>query len=166
MPKTPIHIRELRADELHLLEDFLYEAIFQPQGAELLTREIIKTPAIWTYIDKFKSKQDDYCLVAENNKKVMGAVWVRILTDDVKGYGNIDSETPEFAISLFPEYRNMGIGTKLMQAMILYLKEKGYKKASLSVDKQNYATKMYKNIGFEIIEENEHDYLMILQLIN
>ncbi len=51
-----------------------------------------------------------------------------------------------------------------MKKMIKYLKEKGYSQTSLGVDKDNYAVKMYKNVGFKIIEEREHDYLMILKL--
>ncbi|EPY2281678.1 GNAT family N-acetyltransferase [Clostridium sporogenes] len=95
---------------------------------------------------------------------MIGAVWVRILAGKIKGYGNIDNRTPEFAISLLKEYRSQGIGTALMKKMIKYLKEKGYSQTSLGVDKDNYAVKMYKNVGFKIIEEREHDYLMILKL--
>ncbi len=71
--------------------------------------------------------------------------------DEIKGFGNIDNETPEFAISLFKEYRNKGIGTDLMIKIINYLLEKGYKQTSLSVAKNNYALKLYKKLGFKII---------------
>ncbi len=40
-------------------------------------------------------------------------------------YGHIDGETPSFAISLYEEYRNMGIGTALMRDMLEFLKNKG-----------------------------------------
>ena len=39
-----------------------------------------------------------------------------------------------------------------------------YKKASLAVQKQNYAVKMYKNVGFEIVDENEEEYIMVCKL--
>jgi ribosomal protein S18 acetylase RimI-like enzyme len=32
------------------------------------------------------------------------------------------------------------------------------------VDKANYAVKMYQKLGFEIVEENEQDYLMVIKL--
>ena len=69
-------------------------------------------------------------------------------------YGHIDNNTPSFAISLYEEYRGKGIGTKLMETMLKILKDKGYKKTSLAVQKDNYAVKMYKKIGFKIIDEN------------
>ena len=157
-------IREISTEELDILNDMLYEAVYLPEGAEPLSRDIIKIPEINNYIDGFGNKKDDHCLVAECKGKIIGAVWVRILSGDKKGYGYVDDETPEFAISLFKEYRNLGIGTLLMQKMIERLDECGYAQTSLSVQKENYAVKMYQKLGFEIISENKEDYLMVLKL--
>jgi len=164
-----IIIREISAEELDVLDDLLYESIYQQENVETgcapsLPRDIIKKSEINVYIDAFGSKKDDHCLVADLNGRIIGAVWVRILADEIKGYGNIDDQTPEFAISLFKEFRNKGIGILLMQRMIEHLKEKGYAQTSLSVQKQNYATRMYQKLGFEIIRETEEDYLMVLKL--
>jgi len=159
-----ISIREIKREEFHILEDMLYEAIYQPEYENPLPRDIIKTPEIDVFINNFGKQPDDYCLVADCRKEIIGAVWVRILSGMIKGYGNIDNETPEFAISLFKEYRNKGYGTLLMKKMIEHLKVKGYKQTSLSVDKKNYAVKMYQKLGFKIIKEREHDYLMLLTL--
>jgi GNAT superfamily N-acetyltransferase len=161
--KNLINIRTIQPEELAILEDMLYEAIFQPEGSEPLPRDVIKVPEIDVYIRDFGKKKDDYCLVADLEGKILGAVWVRILSGEIKGYGNVDDQTPEFAISLFREYRNKGIGTLLMEKMIACLKEKGYHQVSLSVDKANYAVNMYKKLGFKIIEENKQDYLMVLK---
>ena len=79
-------------------------------------------------------------------------------------YGHVDDGTPSFAISLLKEYRGNGIGTELMKRMLLELKSCKYKKASLAVQKQNYAVRMYKNVGFEIAYENEEEYIMVCQL--
>lgn len=73
-------------------------------------------------------------------------------------------ETPEFAISLFKGYRNQGIGSLLMSAIIEHLRERGYKQTSLNVKKENYAVKLYKKMGFVVIAEDEEDYLMLLKL--
>lgn len=152
-------IRKLREDEQGILADFLYEAIYIPEGVEAPARNIIEQPELQLYISDW-GKKDDYCLVAEVNEKVVGAVWVRIMDD----YGHIDERTPSFVISLYKEYRGMGIGTELMKRMLSDLKEKGYEKASLSVQKANYAYKMYLKLGFEIISENEEEFIMRKQL--
>ena len=152
-------IREIRENEYYVLSEFLYEAIFIPVGMEKPPKAIIEQPELQVYIADF-GKSDDWCLVAEIKEKIVGAVWVRIMDD----YGHIDDETPSFAISLYEEYRNMGIGTALMRDMLEFLKNKGYKQTSLSVQKENYAARMYQKVGFEVIDENEEEYIMVCRL--
>ena len=153
-------IRELKQTEYAILDDFLYEAIFIPKGVEAPPREIIYRPELQVYVSGFGSKKGDLALAAEENGKIVGAVWVRIMND----YGHIDNETPSFAISLYKEYRNKGLGTALMKEMLVKLKLKGYKQASLAVQKENYAVKMYKKVGFEIYDENDEEYIMLCKL--
>ena len=150
-------IREMHSYEYPLLDDFLYEAIFQRDDNNLEPKSITQKPELQVYIQNFGCKQGDYCLCAETDGNVIGAVWVRT----IDGFGSIDSHTPEFAISLFKEYRGMGIGTELMTKMIEYLKEAGYSKASLAVQKDNYAAGMYLELGFQIETENEEEYIMV-----
>ena len=152
-------IREIRENEYYVLSEFLYEAIFIPVGMEKPPKAIIEQPELQVYIADF-GKSDDWCLVAEVKEKIVGAVWVRIMDD----YGHIDDETPSFAISLYEEYRNMGIGTALMRDMLEFLKNKGYKQTSLSVQKANYAARMYQKVGFEVIDENGEEYIMVCRL--
>ena len=51
-----------------------------------------------------------------------------------------------------------------MKQMLIELKSRGYVKTSLAVQKANYAVKMYKNVGFKIIDENEEEYIMVCEL--
>ena len=152
-------IREIRKNEYPILSDFLYEAIFIPEGMDKPPKSIIERPELQVYIKDF-GKADDWCFVVEIKEKIVGAVWVRIMND----YGHIDDETPSFAISLYAEYRNMGIGTALMRDMLEFLKNKGYKQTSLSVQKENCAARMYQKVGFEVIDENEEEYIMVCRL--
>ncbi|MDE5780310.1 MAG: GNAT family N-acetyltransferase [Lachnospiraceae bacterium] len=153
------NIRELRENEHKILAEFLYEAIYIPEGVEAPPKNIIEQPELQLYISDW-GKEHDYCFVAEVNDSIVGAAWTRIMND----YGHIDDKTPSFAISLYKEYRGMGIGTELMKQMLSVLKENGYEKASLSVQKANYAYKMYLKLGFEVISENEKEFLMIIKL--
>lgn len=152
-------IREITENEYPVLNDFLYEAIFIPEGVSAPPREIIYKPELQVYVADFGKRKGDIALVAEVENQIIGAVWVRIMDD----YGHIDNETPSFAISLYKEYRNHGIGTALMKKMLDVLKQAGYQKASLAVQKANYAVKMYQNVGFTIVDENEEEYIMLYQ---
>lgn len=51
-----------------------------------------------------------------------------------------------------------------MNRMLEHLKELNYPKASLAVQKGNYAVRMYQKVGFEIACENEQEYIMIHRL--
>ena len=153
-------IRPISDGEESLLEDFLYEAIFVPKGVPAPTKSIINQPELQVYVADFGKKKDDIGLFAEVDKRVVGAVWVRIMND----YGHIDSATPSFAISLYKDYRGLGMGTAMMKEMLCILKDRGYKRASLAVQKANYAVKMYKKVGFEIVDQNEEEYIMLCRL--
>ena len=153
-------IRTMKKQEFPLLEDFLYEAIFIPEGMEVPPRSVISLPELQTYIKDFGLLKDDFSLVAEIEKQIVGAVWVRIIND----YGHIDSSTPSLAISFYKDYRKHGIGIAMMKEMLNLLRNHGYKSVSLSVQKANYAAKMYQKLGFKIVNENKDEWIMICHL--
>lgn len=159
--KITYKIRPLNNSEIAVLDDFLYEAIFIPKGMTAPSREIIKAPELQVYVRDFGKQKDDICFVAEaEDDKIIGAVWVRVMDD----YGHVEDGVPSFAISLYNEYRGKGIGTAMMKQMLAELKLRGYRKASLAVQKANYAVKLYQKVGFEIIDENEEEYIMVCEL--
>lgn len=155
-----MRLRELREKETELLKDFLYEAIFIPEGIAPPSREIINKPELKIYYEDFGTGRADYCIVADEKGKVIGAVWTRIMND----YGHVDDDTPSLAISLYKEYRGRGIGTQMMKEIITILKSKGYKRLSLAVQKMNYAVRMYEKVGFKIVDENDEEYIMVCNL--
>lgn len=89
-------IREIQKQEYPLLDHFLYEAIFVPEGIEPPPKTIIASPELQVYVAHFGEEKDDWGLAAEVDGKIVGAVWVRIMND----YGHIDRQTPSLAISL------------------------------------------------------------------
>lgn len=153
-------IRKMTAQEYPLLDDFLYEAIFVPEGVEPPSKSIITAPELQIYVKDFGTSKDDFSLVAEVENKIIGAVWVRIMND----YGHIDDKTPSLAISLYKKYRGQGIGSSLIKEMLSLLQAHGYKRVSLSVQKANYAAKLYQKIGFRIIKEIGDEWIMTYNL--
>ena len=169
-------IREIKKEEYVLLNDFLYEAIYIPDGVEPPPKSIINCPELQEYVFEFGKRKDDRALVAEVQGNVIGAIWVRIMND----YGHIDNDTPSLAMSVFQKYRGQGIGTSLLQQLLSMEKSFGYSKISLSVQKNNYAVKMYKKTcflihfyyavkmykkaGFLVVDENSEEYIMTATL--
>ena len=155
-------IREIRSEEIPLLDDFLYEAIFIPEGVPTPPRSIIENEDLQVYVRDFGKKADDRCLVAKVGGRIVGAVWTRIMND----YGHIADGIPSLAISLYKDYRNQGIGTELLRKMLHLLRRDGYPQVSLSVQKANYAFRMYQKAGFEVVKETEEEYVMLCKLKN
>lgn len=67
------NIRKLRENEQDILAEFLYEAIYVPEGEKAPSKSIIEQPELQVYISDW-GKKDDYCLVAEVDDKIVGAV--------------------------------------------------------------------------------------------
>ena len=153
-------IREIEKTEISLLDDFLYEAIFIPEGVTPPPKDIIEDEELQIYIKDFGKYKDDICFVAEVEGGVVGAVWLRVIDD----YGHIDDDTPSLSISVYKGYRNLGIGKALIKNVLEELKKRGYKKTSLSVQKANYAFEIYKKAGYFVYEEREEDYIMVYDL--
>ena len=155
-------IREIRPEEYTFLREFLYQAIYLPKGVEPPPRSVVDRPELQVYIEGFSTRPGDHCLVAEVGGKVVGAAWCRIMED----YGHIDNDTPSLAISLLPEYRGKGIGTRLLNDLLLLLQENGYRRASLSVQKENPALHLYERAGFRILKAKDTEYLMLRDITN
>ena len=153
-------IREMRKEEYSLLSDFLYEAIYIPDGTAAPPKSVIACPELQVYIADFGNSKHDKALIAEVDGNIVGAIWARIMND----YGHIDDNTPSLAMSVLKAYRGMGIGTSLLTQMMSTEKAAGYAKLSLSVQKDNYAVKLYQKVGFTIVSETDEEYIMVVNL--
>jgi ribosomal protein S18 acetylase RimI-like enzyme len=166
MQKYVINIREIIPADYPFLEEFLYNAIFIPEGEKLPPREIIFDPEIYVYIKDFDITNIGDCgVAAEKDGRIIGVAWTGI----IPAYGHIDKDTPELAISVLSEYRGQNIGTKMMNRLFEVLRERGFKRTSLSVQKDNPAVKFYKRLGYVITDEKldhvgNEDFIMIKEL--
>ena len=121
---------------------------------------MITCPELQVYIADFGNSKHDKALIVEVDGNIVGAIWARIMND----YGHIDDNTPSLAMSVLKAYRGMGIGTSLLTQMMSTEKAAGYAKLSLSVQKDNYAVKLYRKAGFIAVKETDEEYIMIVNL--
>lgn len=155
-----LKIRKIKECEYPLLDDFLYKAIYIPENEIAPPKNVTKIPELQVYIKDFGKSKDDIGFVAEFDKKVVGMIWARVMND----YGHIDDEIPSLAMSVDREFQNKGIGTELLKKILEELKGKKYEKVSLSVQKENYAVKLYRKVGFKVYEETSEEFIMLLEI--
>ena len=153
-------IRKLDISEASLLKEFTYMAIYVPHGVKMPPKSIVEQPALKIYYQDFGTEKGDICLVAESDNKIVGAVWTRIVND----FAHIDDNTPSLAIAVAKESRGKGIGTRLLNDMLTVLKVEGFLSVSLSVQKENYAVKMYEKAGFDVVQNNGEELVMLKKL--
>ena len=156
----PVDLQNTSQPEVvNILQTFLFEAIFVPDGVEAPPVSIVQNADLRVYYDGFGTGTADILVVAEdtNDNRIVGAAWSRIMND----YGHIDDETPSIAIALYKECRGQGVGTALLEGLLAQIRARGYKRVSLAVQKANFAVKLYRKLLFEVVDENGEEFIML-----
>ena len=148
-------IREIKQNEIYFLKEMLYLALYVPEGKSPFPKSIIENPDISKYIDHWGTLPNDIALVAVFNEKLIGAVWGRTFNSLKPGYGFIDENTPEISMAVKKEFRNQGIGAKLIDEITGIYSSRGIKSISLSVDKRNRAKSLYARKGFIAVTDKD-----------
>ena len=79
-----------------------------------------------------------------------------IRNDKPVGYGHLDQEdkTVWLGVAVLHEFLGMGIGKMIVNKLLRAGKEKKLHEIFLTVDKENHdAIKLYKNVGFYIVDD-------------
>ncbi len=146
-----IAFRQIESTDQAFLWEVLYHALYMPEGAAPLPREIVREPALAQYVSEWGRAGDSGLMaVDEASGTPMGAVWLRQFTQLSPAYGYLDDTTPELSIALLPEYRGRGVGTQLLERMIDQARQQHPASAalSLSVSSDNPARRLYERFGF------------------
>ena len=95
------------------------------------------------YLDKFFQGEEDWICVAEYENDVVAFLSIEVHRDG--DYIYLDD------LSVAEEYRNNGIGTKLIHAAEKYAAEIGVAKITLHVEKANEdAYRLYLRLGYSV----------------
>jgi ribosomal protein S18 acetylase RimI-like enzyme len=143
------------------------------------------------FCNYYIEQEPDNCFVATDGQKAIGYilcaenadVWAKnfqeLYVDRMDNeamkpfYSGIMNSPLQFAseypahlhIDILPEYQRMGIGSKLMNALVQHLKDKGIRGLMLSVACDNVkGRQFYKKYGFQVLAETPHEIVMGIQL--
>jgi ribosomal protein S18 acetylase RimI-like enzyme len=128
-----------------LLWDMLLASIHVGAGEQPVPRSILDQPDIAHYLVDFgQHPGDDAQIAVDANGAEIGAAWVRRMSADEPGYGFVAEDVPELGIAVVPEWRGLGVGTRLMSDLF-----ERHPVVSLSVDTDNVgAIRLYERLGF------------------
>jgi len=144
--------------EQMIIREFLYHAIFVRPGKNPPDPCIVNDLHLAPYYQDWGQK-DDRALFAFFESKLIGVCWSRCFVKDSPGYGTIHPNIPELSIAVLPDYRGMGVGSKLLTKFLGILK-KDFSAVSLSVDAENPALGLYKRFGFLKFSKKDGSIIM------
>lgn len=159
-----ITIRDLASDDEPFLWKALFHAIHTPPGTKP-SHEMVQKPELARYVAGWMQHPDDFGFIAEDAGTPVGAVWCRRWPAGRHGYGFVDEATPELSMSLLPEYRGRGIGTKLLRQLLADA-GKRFDAISLSVSVTNPAHRLYEREGFTAAGTPENGSIIMIKRLH
>lgn len=159
----PYTIRELVPADQAFLWEMLYQSLHVPPGMEQFDRSILNEPRIANYVRDWGRDSDAGFLAVDQDDRPIGAIWLRMLNGDTKGFGYMDEHTPELGMAVVPEWQTHGIGTRLLSRMIEAAAQR-HERICLSLSVGNPALRLYQRMGFEGVAESGGSVTMILKL--
>jgi ribosomal protein S18 acetylase RimI-like enzyme len=108
------------------------------------------------YAAGFGTRTGDVGFVAEAERNLVGAAWVRLLRGEDRGYGYVDDDTPELTVAVKREWRGRGVATALCRRLFEVVP-----RMSLSSDVRNPAIGLYQRLGFEAVSRDDDSVTML-----
>ena len=149
-------------NDFQFLREMLFEAIFwnkkkdKPSLEEGLSYDYSKH-----ILHEFGSRLGDHAVIAEIDGTRVGAAFIRYWDNDINTRGYLSENIPVLVIGVHKNYRRLGVGSGLMDAMKSEATINGISEISLCVTKSNIAYQLYINNEFEIVEEVNSSYNML-----
>lgn len=159
---SDITARTATADDAAFLEDMLVEAANWPSHPGRSRTETLSDPAIAHYIDGWP-QTTDMGIAVEENKRPVGAAWLRYFTEADPAYGFVRADIPEL-VGVAPDQRGHGVGRMLLRALADVAQQRGVEHISLSVERANRAAALYRSEGYRVVDSRENADTMLLDL--
>ena len=158
-------IREGVEADLPFMEEMLRAAACWSGEDGVDVDEVMSEPEIAVILRDWGRPGDTASIAESETGQPMGAAWYRFYAKENHSYGFVDEETPELAIAVRRECRNRGLGTSLLERLITEAAKQEVGSLSLSVDRVNYAVRMYERAGFlNVGDEPDDHWTMVLNL--
>ena len=149
-------IRRGDALDVPFLRDMLHHAYYWREDPEA-NDPVARYVANW-------GRPGDAAVIAIEDHRRVGAAWYRLFTPDEPGFAFLDEGTPEVSIAVVPAMRGRGIGSQLLDGLLVRARSEGFTALSLSVERDNPSLKLYEKYGFHPVREEDNTVVMRAEL--
>jgi GNAT superfamily N-acetyltransferase len=161
---TDLSIRPATSGDADFLVDMLVAAVNWPPERNWPRDQIMADPALAHYVSGWM-RPDDFGVVAvDSADRPVGAAWLRYLTAADPGYGYVSDDVPELSIGVVEPWRGRGVGQALLRAALDAARDRDVRAVSLSVERANFAARLYTAEGFRTVESLEDSDTMVAEI--
>ena len=150
-----------------VMKEMLYEAVFWRKGPTTPSFEQgLALPDVKKAIADFGKRDGDVAVVAfSDDLTPVGAAWLRYWNEENNVRGFIAENIPVLVIGVKGEFRQQGVGSRLVEWLIDYSVEQSIQQISLCVSKDNHALNLYQKTGFVEHSDLDHSFNMVRKII-
>jgi GNAT superfamily N-acetyltransferase len=155
--------RAIRADASFLVEMACEAANWHPDRVRPKV-DLMGDDHVMRYTRGWKRPADDGVVAVDDSGESIGACWYRVLPQNEPGYGFVASGVPELTLGVRPVWRAHGVGRALLEAACDLARAAGHQRISLSVERANFAERLYRSEGFVVVASGETADTMVKTL--
>ncbi|WP_210478795.1 GNAT family N-acetyltransferase [Naasia sp. SYSU D00948] len=154
-------IREARpADSLALTEALVEAANWDPDRTSPRV-SVLADPVRRRYIAGWQRPGDAGFVAEDATGEPVAAGWYRVFSADRPGLGFVASGVPELILGVRPVWRAQGVGRSILQHLVRRAEADGHTRISLSVQRGNFAQRLYLSEGFVTVEQRADADVMV-----
>jgi GNAT superfamily N-acetyltransferase len=157
-------IRPATNNDARFLSDMLVEANNWHATKRRPRVQLLAAPEVAHYISGWPRPSDAGVVAVDTHGTPIGASWYRLFSMDDPGYGYVAAGVPELTLGVNPVWRAQGVGRALLKAVIARARAAGYARISLSVERANFAQRLYVSEGFVTVESGADSDTMVRAL--
>ncbi|MDR6970991.1 GNAT family N-acetyltransferase [Leifsonia shinshuensis] len=154
-------IRPAVGQDARVLADMLVEAANWNPVRSRTRVTVMEDPTVLHYIAGWQRPGDFGCVAEDARGVAVGACWARLFPADRPGYGFVAPGVPELTLGVYPPWRAQGVGRALLRELSREAAARGHARLSLSVERENFAQRLYVSEGFVTVAAGERSDTMV-----
>ncbi|MGT2424629.1 N-acetyltransferase family protein [Amnibacterium kyonggiense] len=146
----PYAVRRATTTDASFLVEMVCEAANWHPDRTRPKADLLADTAVMRYARGWKRPADDGVVAVDGSGEPIGACWYRVLPRDEPGDGFVATGVPELTLGVRPMWRAQGVGRALLEAACDLARDAGHQRVSLSVERANFAERLYRSAGFVV----------------
>ncbi len=161
---TGFSIRAATNSDARVLSDMLVEASNWNIVTARSRVAVLEDPRVNRYVAGWPRSGDFGSVAVDSHGSPIGACWARLFPLDAPGSGFVATGVPEITLGVNAQWRAQGVGRALLKAIAKQAVQAGHQRLSLSVDRANFAQRLYISEGYVTVESSERADIMVCAL--